>query len=181
MTVEFHKLLSLKPGTSKRVMLAQTRGDTADEDDDTASDPYDGAESVQPLGLVASPKITPTTEVVITRDGDEIHVLAILDKGGPVHDVESGETQLYASGEPSCRIRLCANGDIEIIAKARQNIIMNGGSKSVGRVDDAVDAAATMSTWIRAITTYVNGIAPGTAILPTNFGTISAGAPNVKA
>lgn len=60
-------------------------------------------------------------------------------------------------------------------------ITLAGGTATVNRQGDAVSAATTMNTWISAVTSYINGVAPGTLVLPTDFGITDAGAPNVKA
>jgi hypothetical protein len=38
-----------------------------------------------------------------------------------------------------------------------------------------------MATWIGAVSTFINGAVPGTVIPPTDFGTITSGATQVKA
>ena len=52
---------------------------------------------------------------------------------------------------------------------------------AVGRVGDAVSSATSMATWISAVTVFVNGLAPGTLVPPSGFGTISAGSGKVNA
>lgn len=59
--------------------------------------------------------------------------------------------------------------------------VFNGGTANVGRVGDSVAATATMATWVSAVTSYVNGLAPSTLVAPTGFGTISSGTSKVKA
>jgi len=50
----------------------------------------------------------------------------------------------------------------------------------VARITDTVGADVTMATWIAAVTAFVNGAAPGTAILPSDFGKVSSASSKVK-
>jgi hypothetical protein len=58
--------------------------------------------------------------------------------------------------------------------------IGRGASDAAARVGDTTTADTTMTTWITAVTTYVNGLAPGTLVLPTDFGVIATGSSKVE-
>jgi len=65
--------------------------------------------------------------------------------------------------------------------------VLLGTSPTLGvaRLTDSVAASTTpptssMSLWISAVTTYINGLAPGTLTLPTTFGAISGASTKVK-
>ena len=51
----------------------------------------------------------------------------------------------------------------------------------VARLTAKTSADVTMLTWITAVTAFVNGIATGTAVLPTDFGKVSSASSKVKA
>jgi hypothetical protein len=72
-------------------------------------------------------------------------------------------------------------GLVELHVDPSVAVVFSGGSASVGRVGDSVSPTSTMNTWIGNVTSYVNGLAPGTLVAPTGFGSISSGAPKVKA
>lgn len=53
--------------------------------------------------------------------------------------------------------------------------------QGAARVGDTVIAGLTMTTWIAAVTAAINTlVGPGTAILPTDFGTISTGSAKTR-
>jgi hypothetical protein len=174
--IEFAKVTRTSNGATVRTVLAQLRLTGAEGDDDRA-EPAEDAEVIQPLGIVSRPVLTATTEAVYVRIGDEIVVIGLIDKGAAVHDCEEGETQVHSQAEPACRTRYRASGLLQIESKAGEDIQLNGGTLRVARETDGVTSSVAMAAWITAISGYVNGIAPGTAVPPgTAIGTISAGA-----
>jgi len=193
--LDFARVLTAAASTSTRAVTVQlaASGDEGDNDGDTERG--DGVEVLQPLGLMAIPAVTSTTQAPFMRSGDQMVALGIIDKGAPAQSVETGEARLYGvgSGNATANVRVRSSGAVEVNAKTNSNVALNvdgtgdvvldGGSLKVARVTDAVTAAPTMATWLAAVTTFVNGIAPGTAVLPTDFGTIasSGGATHVKA
>jgi hypothetical protein len=66
-------------------------------------------------------------------------------------------------------------GLTSITVNPSANVNLGPASAAVGRVGDAVAAASAMSTWISSVSTAL-GVTP-----PTDFGTIAAGSPKVKA
>lgn len=198
------------PGERARTMLLQLMGGGAEGDDDGAEQ-IDGAELIQPMGLFVHPFITPRTEAFGFELGDEVVVLHVLDKSGgggaspaAFTDTEAGETRLYGAKEAAARIRLRADGSMDIEVKAGvpvrithpsgarfhilgnggvdvrsasgQPITLNQGNASVARVGDAVAPSAAMATWLSTVGTATMAGPP-----PGAFATISAGAPQVKA
>ena len=74
--------------------------------------------------------------------------------------------------------------DLSTVTELRLNgtsIVLNGGSMPVARVGDTVGASEAMGIWMTAVAGYINGIAPGTAPLPSDFGVVNAGANGVLA
>ena len=69
-------------------------------------------------------------------------------------------------------------------ANAATDVITIGDDGQAGamvaRVADPVQAATTMATWVGAVTTGLNGLAPGSCVQPTDFGTIQSGSSTVK-
>ena len=193
--VDFARVLTAAASSSTRVVTAQVAASGTESNVDGETERGDAVEVLQPLGLMAVPAVTSTTQAPFLRMGDQMVGLAIIDKGAPAQAVEAGEARLYGpgSGNSTANVRVRNSGAVEVNAKANSNVALNvdgtgdvvldGGSLKVARVTDAVTAGATMTTWIAAVTTFVNGIAPGTAVLPTDFGTIatSGGATHVKA
>jgi hypothetical protein len=173
--LDFFRVINTRLGSNVRTVLANLVGFGTTGDDDNA-ERADDCEVIQPIGLIARPVLDADTEALVYRDGDEHVVIGFVRKSSTVHDCETGETQLYSDKEPLCRIRLRANGKIEITAKAGQDIVLNGGNASVGRVGDAVNPSAAMTTWMGQVATATMTTAPVGAI-----GAIAAGASNVKA
>lgn len=91
----------------------------------------------------------------------------------------------FAGGDAQRPIaELWESGSVTELDLTATNIILNAGTAAVGRVGDAVAAAATMSTWVAAVHALLNGTgaaSKGPLVAPTDFGTINAGAPGVKA
>jgi len=182
LSLEFARLLASSVGTRFRTLLGHVAmNGNEDQNEEEDSERMDQCEVVQPLGLAARPKINKKTECVVLREGDEVVILGMLDKSGPVHDIEEGETQVYSPAEPSCRIRLRANGDIEITAKAARDVVVNNGTKNVARVDDHIvlkQIAFTPGSGGAGLS--INGVAIGIVAQDVDAGAISTGADHFK-
>ena len=141
------KVLSLTTSTTRRVMTAQCAA-RGSEGDDANAERFDGVEIAQPVGLMAQPALTATTEALAVRHGDELIALFLIDKGANVQAVEAGETRLYGAGTQNATtvIRLRSNGAIDITsanngainisANGTGDVVVNGGSLKVARVTD---------------------------------------------
>lgn len=147
--MEFVKITSVAVSTSTRAVTMQAAGAGAEGDDNDA-ERFDDVEVVQPLGVLASPILTDTTQAVAVRHGDELVALFIVDKGRSAQAIESGETRLYGAGtnNQTTVIRLRASGAIEITsanngainitANGTGDVVVNGGSLKIARVTDPV-------------------------------------------
>lgn len=147
--IEFVKVTALEVSTSTRAMTAQASGAGAEGDDNDA-ERFDRVEVVQPIGLMANPALTDTTEAVAVRRGDELVALFLIDKGRPAQAVESGESRMHGVGgnNQTTVIRLRASGAIEITssnngavnitANGTGDVVINGGSLKLARVTDPV-------------------------------------------
>lgn len=192
--IDFARVTLATADSERRVTTVQVAA-LGNAGDDNGSERGDDVEVLQPLGLMALPSLTATTEAPFLRLGDRQVALGIVDKGAAPQTVETGETRLYGAGSDNATAnsRILPAGGVEVNAKSGQNVALNvdgagdvvldGGSLKVARVTDTVDAGATMTTWIAALTMFINGLAPGTLVLPTDFGVIasSGGATHVKA
>ncbi len=131
--MQFFKLTATQLGTSARVLLAQVRGVGVTGEDDEAES-MDSVEVLQPLGLDVRPVLTDDTELIGVREGPEIIGLFIIDKSraklSVSPELEEGETRLSGAKEPSCMIRMMANGDVVVIPKSGQKVFLGGDSST---------------------------------------------------
>ncbi len=156
-SLEFVKVTAVAVSTSTRAVTMQAAGAGAEGDDNDA-ERFDDVEVVQPLGVVASPILTDTTQAVAVRHGDELVALFIVDKGRSAQSVESGETRIYGAGtnNQTTVIRLRASGAIEITsanngainitANGTGDVVVNGGSLKLARVTDPVRVGTLAGT-----------------------------------
>jgi hypothetical protein len=115
----FAKLIQTSLGSTNRVVMAQVRGVGQDGDDD-GSEPADQCEVFYPFGLVVRPNIPSGSsnhvEAVCLRDGDELHVIGMVDKSLAAltsTDVDAGELLLFSPKYPSdTKIKIDVNGKI---------------------------------------------------------------------
>lgn len=155
--MEFVKVTSVAVSTSTRAVTMQAAGAGAEGDDNDA-ERFDEVEVVQPLGVLANPILTDTTQAVAVRHGDELVALFIVDKGRSAQAIESGETRLYGAGtnNQTTVIRLRASGAIEITsanngainitANGTGDVVVNGGSLKIARVTDPVRIGTVTGT-----------------------------------
>lgn len=188
----FLKVTRTRLGDRARALLMQIRGFGSEGGDDTA-EAQDDVELVQPFGLFARAVIADGLEALAVEIGDSTLGLALINKALSTLNVEEGETRLYGAKESSCRVRLRADGSLDIEAKSGAairittagggNIVLNGGTLDVARKTDAVSPTAEMTTWMSQVATAINLLAPGSVAppAPTTFATINGGASTVKA
>lgn len=155
--LEFVKVTAVAVSTSTRAVTMQAAGAGAEGDDNDA-ERFDEVEVVQPLGVLANPILTDTTQAVAVRHGDELVALFIVDKGRSAQAIESGETRLYGAGtnNQTTVIRLRASGAIEITsanngainitANGTGDVVVNGGSLKIARVTDPVRIGTVTGT-----------------------------------
>lgn len=137
MAIEFARLLGTKLGQRVRTVLAQVALFGA-EGDDANAEQAENCEVFHPVGFVSRPASgSATAEAVVIREGYEVHVLCFVDKNDTVHDCPEGGAEMYSPKEPSCRVRVMPNGDVEIIPKNGQKVYVGapsgtGGMQPVG-------------------------------------------------
>lgn len=160
--LRFLKVTRTRVGERVRALMLQVRGYGVEgADDDESTERQDDVELVQPLGLMARAVIARGLEVLTAEIGDQTIGLALLNKALSVLSLEEGETRLYGAGEPDARVRLRASGAVNVESKAATDITLNGGTKSVARVDDTVNCgtlaltAATVGPNVVVTLTYV--------------------------
>jgi hypothetical protein len=188
----FLKVTRTRLGDRARALLLQIRGYGAEGGDD-AAEAQDDVELVQPFGLFARAVIADGLEALAVEIGDSTLGLALINKALSTLDVEEGETRLYGAKESSCRVRLRADGSMDIEAKSGAairittagggNIVLNGGTLDVARKTDTVSPTAAMTTWMSQVATAINALAPGSVAPPSpaTFATITGGNATVKA
>ena len=151
--------------------------------------PADAVEVYQPQGLRAVPVPRAETEALVIELANGERVALLIDKkrdGGAVIP-EAGETQVHSLAQPAAVIRVRASGRIEVTPLAGQDVVLAGGSLEVARRTDPVTASTALLTTLGQITTLLNTPGPvvgaTTAVTPFTgpVGTITSGAPNVKA
>jgi hypothetical protein len=111
---------------------------------------------------------------LLWRAGKELVVIGGREMRWNV-SVDAGEVVVRGLAPNSNYVKFKTDGTIQI----------GGGSgAAAARIGDAVVAGNTptsgMLTWISAVTSYINGIAPGTCVLPTDFGVIDEGSSAVN-
>ena len=162
-------------GSQARVLTVQLMGGGAEGDDATAEN-IGGAEVLQPMGLFVRPFITARTEAFGIELGDEVVVFAMLDKSGgggasavPFSDVDQGETRLYGAKEAAARLRLRADGslDLEVKASMPLRITHPSGAKFWINADGSIDVLSAPGT-------PVNVAAGGSGDVVLNGGTLKA-------
>jgi hypothetical protein len=178
--VEFGKVLGVTVSGNSRATTLQLAA-TGQEGDDDGAERIDAVEVLQPAGLMAAPSLSSTAEAAFVRIGDQVIALAVIDKGAPAQAVEAGEVRLYGPGSSnaSAVIRIRADGSIEITPKAGVDVVLAGGSLSVARSSDPVSVTLTALQIATIIAPPGGGPCTGGPITLT--GTISSGAPQVKA
>ena len=135
--LRFLKVTRTRVADRVRTLMLQVRGYGSEgADDDESTERQDDVELVQPLGLMARAVIASGLEVLAAEIGDQTVGLALLNKALSVLSLEEGETRLYGAKESTCRIRMRADGSIDIEAKSAMDIRLNGGSLKVARVTD---------------------------------------------
>ena len=183
--IDFARVTTAAASTTRRVVTVQIAA-LGNEGDDNGSERGDDVEVIQPLGLMAVPSITATTEAPFMRLGDRQVALGIIDKGATPQTVEAGEVRLYGPGasNASAVLRIRADGSIVIQSKTGQNIALNvdaagnivldGGSLKVARATDPVSVTLTALQIAGIIAPAGGGPCTGGPITIT--GTIDTGA-----
>ena len=86
---------------------------------------------------------------------------------------------LSSFGNPGLHaLSISASDEVDILAPSVK--VGDNASLAAARETDPVASATSMTTWISSVTAYINGIAPGTLVPPTDFGTVSGGSSEVR-
>lgn len=151
--------------------------------------PADAVEVYQPQGLRSVPVPRAETEALVIELANGERLALVIDKkrdGAVVPG--AGETVVHSLAQPDSVIWWRSSGRIEVTPLAGQDVVLAGGSLEVARRTDPVTASAGLLTTLGQIVTLLN--TPGPVVgAPTNVtpftgptvGTITSGAPNVKA
>ena len=173
------KVLSLATSTTRRVMTAQCAA-RGSEGDDANAERFDGVEIAQPVGLMAQPALTATTEALAVRHGDELIALFLVDKGAPAQAVESGEARMYGvgAGNATAVIRIRNSGAVEIASAGATVVKLQDGSQPFVRgttyadaLGTGIDALKTLNTAIGTFATAVGGATPAVAAAAVTLNT----------
>jgi hypothetical protein len=128
---DFFKVTATSLGTRTRVLLAQLRGVGATGEDDNA-EPYDGAEVLHPAGFISRPALSDTLEGVGVRDGDEIFLLGLLDKGlAALSSLVEGEVRVFGLKALESMFQILDTGDVNLVAKDGQKITIRANNATV--------------------------------------------------
>lgn len=157
----FWKVVRTAVGGYVRVVTAQLRG-AGQEGDDASAEPYDGAEVLQPLGLIARPVIPANTsdnrvEALCLELGDEVLCLGFVDKSGANHaspampDLEEGETRLYGAKDARATLKLKPTGAVTLACPSGQALTLEHGSGARIRITANGDIEVTPASG-RALT-----------------------------
>lgn len=106
-------------------------------------------------------------------------------KGYGPNDLDDGETAVY--NITKALVRLWKSGKITLDSD-NEDVVVNGGTKKVARVDDTLTASTALGTWAGAVESAISGL--GGVVPPTTFssaagqagalGKIATGAANFK-
>ena len=179
--IDFARVTTAAASTTRRVVTVQIAA-LGNEGDDNTSERGDDVEVIQPLGLMAVPSITATTEAPFMRLGDRQVALGIIDKGATPQTVATGETRLYGVGSSNAaaNMRILAAGGIKINAKTGQSVTLTAlgagvvalqnGSQAFVRGNDfsssfntGIDAIKVLNTAIGVFATAVGTATPAVA------------------
>lgn len=110
--------------------------------------------------------VTPKKDYRMHSADDAIAMPGIVPVGQPYQG--GGDDRVIGLADGNGEIRIGTDGHISLGAR-------DAAKRPVARRDDAVDAATTMDTWIGAVSSFINGMVPGTVTPPLDFGVISEG------
>ncbi len=122
----------------------------------------------------------PTNSTVIVIPIADALQIAVAVNDGITPESEPGETEIYSvdeyAGSKQAKVKLFTDGICKI----------NNGGPAAARVGDEIKSVPAeipdaFWTWVAAVTAYINGIAPGTLVLPTEIvGEITTGSGTVE-
>ena len=179
--IDFARVTSCAASSQVRAVTVQMSA-LGDEGDTNAGERGENVEVLQPLGLMAVPSLTQTTEAPYLRLGDRQVALAIVDKGATPQAVSTGETRLYGVGasNATANVRVLPAGGVEANAKTGQNVtltapaagvvVLQNGSQAFVRGNDfssalntGIDAIKVLNTAVGVFATAVGAATPAVA------------------
>jgi hypothetical protein len=179
--IDFARVTSCAASSQVRAVTVQMSA-LGDEGNTNEGERGENVEVLQPLGLMAVPSITQTTEAPFLRIGDRQVALGIIDKGATPQACETGEVRLYGPGSQNATavVRIRADGSIEITSKAGRNIavvasaagvvVLQNGSQAFVRGNDFSTALNTGIDAIKvlnvAVGTFATAVGVGTPLFP---------------
>lgn len=180
-----------EPDATHRLPAFQLRGLGDERDADADREREDAAPWPSMPGFAVRPLVRRTLRALgVIDESDNVTLLALFDRAIAHADpVASGEARVYSPEAPAVHIRV-GPVHIELRVEAAGEVRLGAGSagyggKSVGRVDDAVDAGTLYfvpGTGGAALTYSPPGGPPGVGTpVPLTGLKIAAGAPQVKA
>jgi len=179
--VDFARVTSCAASSQVRAVTVQMSA-LGDEGDTNAGERAEDVEVLQPLGLMAIPSLTQTTEAPFLRIGDRQVALGIVDKGAAPQAVGAGETRLYGVGSSNAAatVRIRADGSIEVTSKTGLNVavvapaagvvVLQNGSQAFVRGNDfsaalntGLDAMKVLFAAVGVFATAVGAATPAVA------------------
>ncbi len=158
----------------------------------TGDEPVDGKQTQRPVrrieqfGLRSRPPAKIRSLWLRLGSSNVLFLGIAPTKGYGPTDLADGETAVYSKAVEK-GMHLDTDGNNNINAASSKDVVVNGGTKKVARVDDLVIAGTSMAAWISAISAKFNAVAapmvsaPGSITPPVTFGKISTGADHFKA
>lgn len=184
--IEFFKVRATSIGSKARTLVARLFGVGAEFAPDDGNEPVEEAEVLQPAGLVARPATSKTLEAVVVRDGDEVVVLFLIDKGASkdaTAGIAEGETRLVGvgAGNASAMVRITVDGDIEVRPKAGRKAYIGGidGSEPIVLGDTLNTFLSNVKTWLDGHTHIAGTLAAPNGPVTGATGAPAAGSPSV--
>lgn len=130
------RVKSSEHGQNTRAVLVNLDG-VGDSTDEENQEQTAMAEVAHNVGIIYRPKISRDTEAVVVRSGDDVIVLAVLDKSNLPEAIAEGEIAIYSPTFPECRIVMKADGSIAAFTKSGQSVKINNGTSPVAHEGSA--------------------------------------------
>lgn len=158
---------------------------TANEDDDIE------AVAAWQFGFYSRPK--DGARGIVLKLGGEGNSSLLIGYRDMQYEFALGKGEVGIGNAFEAQIYMTDQGNVEIDSGGTTEgagdgeIVLNGGTKKVARVDDTAKADTLMATWMTQVETAINSIAPGTVapLAPTftslTIAKINSGADKVKA
>lgn len=167
-----------------------------DEGDDTLTSAEPNATFVQQLGVAARPVIARTLRALGVEHGAEVLLLKVWDKTKLPASLDEGETQVFACGDVTVRLRMrttgvtleakdatvtiTSDGDVQISAPNPRTISLNGGSTPIAK-EGSLTTGHTHTATFALTAPAGGGPVTGTITIVSATDTIATGAGSQRA